>query len=165
MVRAAPDLLARPAVCGHPTDMILTRARTLLRPCFARLLAALVGEPDGFAAGAFHARPLRWRSKSRRARNHALVRQSALRPRRFAPTIVCRGDSRAVENKTHAAETPPPLPRPNFIRHEPTLIDSGCLSLNFVRTVISYQIPAIRVSDFCVQICRDFAKIYGSTVS
>ena len=26
MVRPAPDLLARPAVCGHPTSMILTRA-------------------------------------------------------------------------------------------------------------------------------------------
>ena len=26
MARPAPDLLARPAVCGHPTDMILTRA-------------------------------------------------------------------------------------------------------------------------------------------
>ena len=26
MVRPAPDLLARPAVCGHPTGMILTRA-------------------------------------------------------------------------------------------------------------------------------------------
>ena len=24
--RPTPDLLARPAVCGHPTDMILTRA-------------------------------------------------------------------------------------------------------------------------------------------
>ena len=87
MVRPAPDLLARPAVCGHPTGMILTRARTLLRPCSARLLATLVGEPDGFAAGAFHARPLRWQSKSRRARKHALGRQSALRPLRFAPTI------------------------------------------------------------------------------
>ena len=87
MERPAPDLLARPAVCGHPTGMILTRARTLLRPCFARLLATLVGEPDGFAAGAFHARPLRWRSKSRRARKPALGRQSALRPLRFAPTI------------------------------------------------------------------------------
>ena len=113
MARPTPDLLApriapasrltsfggyRPAVCGHPTGMILTRARTLLRPCFARLLAALVGEPDGFAAGAFHARPLRWRSKSRRARKRALGRQSALRPLRFAPTIVRRGDSLATEN-------------------------------------------------------------------
>ena len=26
MVRPSPDLLARPAVCGHPTSMILTRA-------------------------------------------------------------------------------------------------------------------------------------------
>ena len=77
--------------------MILTRARTLLRPCFARLLAALVGEPDGFAAGAFHARPLRRRSKSRRARKRALERQSALRPLRFAPTIVRRGDCLAAE--------------------------------------------------------------------
>ena len=67
--------------------MILTRARTLLRPCFARLLATLVGEPDGFAAGAFHARPLRWQSKSRRARKRALGRQSALRPLRFALVI------------------------------------------------------------------------------
>ena len=85
--RPSPDLLARPAVCRHPTSMILTRARTLLRPCFARLLAALVGEPDGFAAGAFHARPLRWWSKSRRARKRALVRQSALRPRAFAMPV------------------------------------------------------------------------------
>ena len=97
MVRPSPDLLARPAVCGHPTGMILTRARTLLRPCFARLLAALVGEPDGFAAGAFHARPLPRRSKSRRARKRALGRQSALRPLRFAPTIVRRGDCLAAE--------------------------------------------------------------------
>ena len=102
MARPAPDLLApriapasqltsfggyQPAVCGHPTGMILTRARTLLQPCFARLLAALVGEPDGFAAGAFHARPLRWQSKSRRARKRALGRQSALRPLRFALVI------------------------------------------------------------------------------
>ena len=102
MARPAPDMLAprivpasrltsfggyQPAVCGHPTSMILTRARTLLRPCFARLLAALVGEPDGFAAGAFHARPLRRRSKSRRARKRALGRQSALRPLRYASTI------------------------------------------------------------------------------
>ena len=102
MARPTPDLLApriapasrltsfggyQPAVCGHPAGMILTRARTLLRPCFARLLAALVGGPDGFDAGAFHARPLRRQSKSRRARKRALVRQSALRPLRFAPTI------------------------------------------------------------------------------
>ena len=135
MARPAPDLLApriapasrltsfggyQPAVCGLPAGMILTRARTLLRPCFARLLAALVGEPDGFAAGAFHARPLRWRSKSRRARKRArprfrfglvralhepptsggyLGRQSALRPLRFAPTIVWCGDCFASENK------------------------------------------------------------------
>jgi hypothetical protein len=26
MMRPSPDLLARPAVCGHPTSMILTRA-------------------------------------------------------------------------------------------------------------------------------------------
>ena len=114
MARPAPDLLApriapasrltsfggyRPAVCGHPTGMILTRARTLVRPCFARLLAALVGEPDGFAAGAFHARPLPRRSKSRRARKRALGRQSALRPLRFAPTIVRRGDCLAAEKR------------------------------------------------------------------
>ena len=95
MVRPAPDLLARPAVCGHPTGMILTRARTLLRPCFARLLAALVGEPDGFAAGAFHARPFRRWSKPRRARKLTLVRQSGSGPCCREYFSLARHDARA----------------------------------------------------------------------
>ncbi len=38
--------------------------RTLLRPCFARLLASLVGEPDGFAAGASRPRGIPPSTKS-----------------------------------------------------------------------------------------------------
>ena len=46
-------LRQRPSVGGYASQF----ARTLLRPCFARLLAWLVGEPDGFAVGASHAHP------------------------------------------------------------------------------------------------------------
>ena len=48
-------LRQRPSVGGYASQF----ARTLLRPCFARLLAWLVGEPDGFAVGASCAHPTR----------------------------------------------------------------------------------------------------------
>ena len=48
-------------------------ARTLLRLCFAKLLASLVGGPDGFAAGASRAQATReWRATT----NTGLSRQS-----------------------------------------------------------------------------------------
>ena len=64
MVWPAPDLLARPAVCGRPTGMILTRA-----PSRAPFTLAVKITPGP---------------------QHALVRQSALRPLRFALTIATR---------------------------------------------------------------------------
>ena len=68
------------------TGRILTRARILLRPCSARLLASLVGKPDGFAAGAFHARPWQRGVKIPPDTQKRSRAPSALRPRRPAPT-------------------------------------------------------------------------------
>ena len=47
------------SVCARPLAAPSGFARTLLRLCFAKLLASLVGGPDGFAAGASRAQATR----------------------------------------------------------------------------------------------------------
>ena len=86
MVRPAPDLLARPAVCGHPTGMILTRAPS--RAPFALVVKITPGPQP------------------------ALVRQSALRPLRFAPTIGSPSRSLRVGSCTARATDKHIPPRP-----------------------------------------------------
>ena len=61
-------------VCARPLAAPSGFARTLLRLCFAKLLASLVGGPDGFAAGASRAqatRRLPARANDARPRNAA----------------------------------------------------------------------------------------------
>ena len=105
MARPAPDLLARPAVCGHPAGMILTRAPSRapftsavkITPGPQTCSRAPVGSPASalrfdhrlalaFASGWFVHRT-----------NH---RQAAV-----------TGAAIASRQKTHAAETFPPHPR------------------------------------------------------
>ena len=101
MVRPAPDLLARPAVCGHPTSMILTRAPS--RAPFALVVKitpgpqacsrAPVGSPastlrsDHRLALAFASGWFVHRTNHRQAAVTGLAApyRSALRPRTFAP--------------------------------------------------------------------------------
>ena len=101
MVRPSPDLLARPAVCGHPTSMILTRAHRssdLLRKraspggYFTRAL---------YAVGQNHAGPANVLSGASRLSGLC----TSLRPSFGAATTL------RLKTKMQAAKTPTVSPR------------------------------------------------------